>query len=382
MIIDENDPNPETACTYADDAVGMTPLSEEWDEVFGEYPCIVDSNGEEVCKIDKNNFQTTTDGTSIDIFGTPIGDYMICFPRRGFRIKKNDNGTVTVSITNKNYDPDFKYYAFQRTPYLSLDRMYVGAFLSQKNTSSGIAISWLNHKVPSTFNSTTEAELMLLNKSNKSGVSFEVLSYRRLQYLQCLCLLKCKSLNVQTAFSYGYVNATSPQACGTTTDAGMNLEVWREKFPSYLTSGKHQTKILGLEDFWGNLFEIISNIKIDSNSNYNIIIDNYSGSYETITVSSNQTGPSSGYITNIYGDNDLGFLPLRCIGANNVYYCDFASMNANRNVMIYGDSFYSGFNAGLFAQQFVITVPTNNTIIGMRMTMINWTLPKPKPDDE
>ena len=39
--IDQSNSNPETCCTYADDAVGMLPGSYEWDEWFGEYPCLL-----------------------------------------------------------------------------------------------------------------------------------------------------------------------------------------------------------------------------------------------------------------------------------------------------------------------------------------------------
>ena len=35
--IDQNNPDPETCCTYADDAVNMIPGSSDWDDFFGHY---------------------------------------------------------------------------------------------------------------------------------------------------------------------------------------------------------------------------------------------------------------------------------------------------------------------------------------------------------
>ena len=39
--IDQSNSNPLTCCTYADDAVGMTKGSSEWDDIFGYKPCIM-----------------------------------------------------------------------------------------------------------------------------------------------------------------------------------------------------------------------------------------------------------------------------------------------------------------------------------------------------
>ena len=47
VVIDQSNSNPETCITYADDAVGMTSGSSEWDDFFGHYPCLF-KNGVEV----------------------------------------------------------------------------------------------------------------------------------------------------------------------------------------------------------------------------------------------------------------------------------------------------------------------------------------------
>lgn len=85
-VIDLTNSNPATCITYEDDAVGMDAKSDAWDEFFGHYPCLF-KDGQEVGKLNRNNFAQFEDGTTADITSGNAGDVMIAFPRH--RIKYN-----------------------------------------------------------------------------------------------------------------------------------------------------------------------------------------------------------------------------------------------------------------------------------------------------
>ena len=124
--IDMSNLNPETCVTYADDAVGMTPGSQEWDEFFGHYPCLLKAT-EEQGKLKQDNFRQFENGTSADITTGDAGDVMIAFPRKGLRIDTAGD-IVTVSMTDDPDNSEFKYYGHTRGEDRK-DKFYVGAYL-------------------------------------------------------------------------------------------------------------------------------------------------------------------------------------------------------------------------------------------------------------
>ena len=124
--IDMSNSNPETCVTYADDAVGMTPGSQEWDEFYGHYPCLLKAT-EEQGKLKRDNFRQFENGTPADITSGDAGDVMIAFPRKGLRIDTTGD-IVTVSMTDDPDNSEFKYYAHSRGDEKK-DKFYVGAYM-------------------------------------------------------------------------------------------------------------------------------------------------------------------------------------------------------------------------------------------------------------
>jgi hypothetical protein len=111
LAIDLTNSNPDTCCTYEDKATSMTAKSEEWDKFFGYYPVLM-KNGQEVVRLNPNDYSKDLNGNSVDITSGDAGDVMIAFPRRGLKISTSGN-ILRVSFTDNINNRDFKYYAHQ-----------------------------------------------------------------------------------------------------------------------------------------------------------------------------------------------------------------------------------------------------------------------------
>ena len=114
--IDETKSNPDTCCTYQDDAVGMSSgaNADEWTEFFGYRPCLLRNslNGLEVKYLNPDNYTKFIDGTTADISSGYAGNVMIEFPRRGIKLSRSGN-YLYVSMTD---DPDADGYNYYRIP--------------------------------------------------------------------------------------------------------------------------------------------------------------------------------------------------------------------------------------------------------------------------
>jgi len=217
-IIDLTNPDPATCITYADDAVGMTPSSDEWDEWFGEYPCLF-KEGKEVGRLNPNNFAQFEDGTEADITSGESGDVMIAFPRRGLKIETSEDGNVlTVSMTDNLDSEDFKYYAHSRGE----DRrevFYLGAYKGYV----------LNNKLRSLSSRTPTggiSEKDCRDYAHKNGSGYEQSAFYQLTFNQAMYVLKYANLNSQKALGRGFVSGTSNAQLTGVTNKARN-ELWQ-----------------------------------------------------------------------------------------------------------------------------------------------------------
>ena len=265
VVIDQSNSNPETCITYADDAVGMTAGSSEWDEFFGHYPCLF-KDGVEVGRLNPNDFTKFEDGTDADITSGDAGDVMIAFPKLGYKITTSGDNVI-VSMTNNPSAEGYCYLAHTRGTTVK-DVFYLGAYKGYKLNSK---LRSLSDKLPTV--NTTIGNFRTQAQANGSG--YDQSAFNQLIFRQCMYLLKYKNLDSQTAVGKGYTASyhSSSHSTGYTNIKGMDYG----KADNTL-----QMKLFGLEDFWGNVYEFIDGIFIDSS--YNIL---------TATENFNDTG--SGY---------------------------------------------------------------------------------------
>ena len=299
--------------------------------MLGHYPCLF-KNGAEVGKLNRNNFAQFEDGTSADITSGNAGDVMIAFPKLGYKITTSGNN-MTVSMTDNPSAEGYCYLAHTRGTTVK-DVFYLGAY---KGYTSSSKLRSLSGKTPTV--NTTIGNFRTQAQANGSG--YDQSAFNQLIFRQCMYLLKYKNLDSQTAVGYGYANGNSASiSTGGTNTKGMDYGE---------TTGKLQMKLFGLEDFWGNVWEFIDGIFSDSSRNILTATENFNdtGSGYTNQGSSGFSSDSGGWISNVQGTSEMGFVIKGASGSETTYYCDYGSVSASR-LAYFGGVWGSGASAGAF----------------------------------
>lgn len=328
--IDLSNKDPETAVSYHDDAKNMIPGSILWDEFFGHYPCLLKA-GVENGELQKNDFGKFLDGSLADITTGNAGDLMIAFPLRGLRMSV-ENNIMTISMTDNPNDPSFSYLAHTRAGIIK-NVFYWGAY---KGVVLNNQLRSLSGHTPSGSISLNTARL----RAQANGSGYEISTFYPLNYLISAYLLKYKSRDSQTKVGMGYTKTNySALKTGGTETKGMD---WGE------TTGKQHMKVLGIEDFWGNIRESIDGLTITDQGNVLTSTGPFGETTEGYTnhgkyFSSN----GSGIISKFIGTTELGFVPSEFSGTISSHFCDqgYASMGYTP---FYGGGWNDDKNAGAF----------------------------------
>lgn len=334
VSIDLTNSNPETAVTYTDDAVGMTAGSADWytNPIFKKIkPCLF-KDGAVVGYLNPDNFAQFEDGSPADITSGDAGDVMIEIPKTGYKISKVDN-TLTVQITDAANKDGFSYMAHTRENEGDRDKLYIGAFLG--SVASGKLRS-LSGKTPTNY----ETIGSFRTKAQANGQGYDQFAFYPMTLLQCLYLIKYKNLNSQAALGMGYVNSDDymPKDTGATLDKGMD-------FGS--SDAYTQMKFLGIEDFWGNLYQWIDGLVASGDGNALVATTGFNDDGNGYTDKGFVSEGDGGYMKIPQGTNDLGFMWHTGGGSTTTYFSDYASFVAGC-VPFFGGDFNDDASAGAF----------------------------------
>ena len=311
--IKEGNSNPETCCTYADDAVGMEKGSSAWDKIFGYKPCIM-KDGTVVGYLNRDDFSKYEDGSNAPITDSNY-DVMIEFPRRGLKISKNENNVITISLTDNLNDENFTgYYHAHMSGTETKNYFYLGAYFmtgssSKVGSNSGGKIL------------TSISQPDFVNYAAARGSGYYIMSWFQWIYIQALYILKYGNLNSQAALGLGGLNATNNNITGTTDTEGMCY--------GDVKDSDKKVKLFGLEDAFGNYGTTLDGIYYSGKTLYPSII-NGGKSWSYTQDFSTDTG---GYITRTAGTNTLGFTPTAMAGASTAWYCDNGGYTYDANIL-------------------------------------------------
>ena len=360
--IDTTNSNPKTSVTYTDDAVGIEPNSSEWDEIIGNKPCILD-NGVVLGYLNPNDYTKYENGTSAPI--TTVGkDVMVEFPKRGYKIT-TENNIVKIRLTDNPNASGYSYKPFSRNAEGDRDYFYYGAYKGYVSSSKLYSVSGNTPTV-----NQTRATFRTYAKSRGTGYAQN--GFYQLTYLQCCYLLRFKNLNSQEAVGYGYANGNSGLiSTGGTNTIGMNSELMAE---SDRTGGKKQIKCLGIEDFWGNIYQWVDGITTDSSRR--LCVCHIPGSFSDSTsgtninvIASGVSSDISNYLSKVQGSTDGGFVAKEVSGSDSTYFCDYAVLYASR-VTYFGGDWYNGAYAGAFYLRVYNSSSGANSNIGSRLMYV------------
>lgn len=352
VLIDTANSNPETALTYANDAIGMTPASDEWDEFFGHRPCLF-KDGKVVGYLNPNDFTKFIDGRDADITSGNAGDVMIEFPRRGISIQTLGT-VVSISMTGGGNDPTFDYFAHNRG-FTKMNNFYLGAY---KGYGIGSKLRSLSGYLPTVDKNIGDFR----DLAQANGEGYEQSGFYQLTFRQAMYVLKYKNLNSQTVLGRGYVDGNASSIVTGGADLkGMDFGEG---------TGKLQMKLFGLEDYWGNVYEWIDGLA--TNSNRDLLTGNDDFNDTGSGYLNNGQGATSdigGYINKIQGSTTTGFMAKEVSGGSTTYYCDYANLYASR-VAYFGGYWASGSYAGAFQLHVYNSVTSAYSYVASRLMFL------------
>jgi hypothetical protein len=179
--------------------------------------------------------------------------------------------------------------------------------------------------------------------------------------LQVLFIVMFKSRDSQTALGRGYVDGNSTKInTGGTNAKGM----------FYGETGKAQNKFCGIEDFYGNLYYWIDGFF--SNATRNMLIANQSFNDTGSGYINYGVGASAdliGYINEVQGGMETGFVVKTITGSATTYYTDYGYLYASR-LPCFGGSWADGNIAGAFSLCTNYSATSTATIIAARIMRI------------
>lgn len=342
--IDLSNSNPATCVSYADDAVGMTAGSDAWDAFFGHYPCLF-KDGKEVGKLNRNDFNKFEDGRTADITSGNAGDVMIAFPRRGVRISTSGD-IVTVSMTDAQDDPNFKYYAHTKGADRR-DIFYLGAYKGYKDRSNKLRS--LSGEKP-TVSKTISA---FRSYAQSNGAGYEQSAFYQLTFRQVMYILKYKNLDSKPVIGGGCIcnsNNFVYKITGHSETYGMDSELIRKSNPSYMTDKEHHVKLFGIEDFWGNIEEWVDGFITDSSRNCLVSTGPYNDNGSGYKNNGNLGSSSqvSGYMSKPAGTTELGFLIKNGGGSETTYFVNYGFLYPSRVMKFGKHTDYATGHPGIF----------------------------------
>ena len=337
VSIDLSNSNPETSVTYTDGAVGMVAGSPDWYKmsIFNKIkPCLF-KNGAVVGYLNPDNFAQFADGTAADITSGNSGDVMIEIPKTGYKISKSGT-TLTVQITDDPNKKGFSYKAHTRTEDGDREKLYIGAFLGSNKDNKLRSVSGVAPQIETTLTD-------FRTHAQANGAGYDLFAFYPMTLLQCLYLIMYKNLDSQTALGMGYVGDENyefgAKNTGATLDKGMSYGS---------TDSMQQMKFLGIEDFWGNLYQWIDGLVSSSTRNALVATENFNDTgYGYTDIGQMSTKNIYGYMKAPQGNNDAGFIIGESGGSSSTYFSDYAYFDGGCGP-VFGGCFVDGANAGAF----------------------------------
>lgn len=341
--INTTDSNPETCCVYLDDAADMTKGSSDWDSmpIFNSIkPCMF-KNGKVAYYLNPNDYSKKANGAAAKLDGSD-GDVMVEFDKFAYRIY-NDGGYTYVTISNDAdtiaSDTRFKFLPFTRENEGDRSKIYIGAY-------HGVVV---NGKLRSISDSAPTVNMTIGNFRNAAqanGAGYEQFTFYQMTMLQCLYLIRYGNLNSQAALGAGRVSAPGPAVTGGTNTAGM--------YYGDVDDQTAQVKFAGVEDFYGSVADFIDGAYCDNDCHALVATNNFNDEvtgYKDLGAIS--SGGSNGWMSSIWGNTELGFIPKEFEGSNSTYFSDQAGVHlgcfAYFGTFFDGESYGGAFFLGLSA---------------------------------
>jgi len=356
--------------TYSDDATWLTAWDTAFDEFFGYSWVRLSSAWVETAEITQENSWWYG---KLDI--TQLGDIanwdnvMIKFPVRWIKMSKSWS-VVTLSITDATGRESewFQYYAFQNTGDIEANAsttvatkpLYLWTYLSRYNwnTSQLKSLSW---KTP-TWNYTMWSAI---TNAWYNWTWWTITWWYQRCLINAYYMMKYGNPNSQSVVWGWYVWMSSQQTTWL-TNSQTNATYWTNYYDI-------QVKLFWLEDWWGNLFQWIGWMFVDSSKNMYTALHDFTANIDTsesqYKIAGALTTTSGWYcMSKILWTNKWMFWFNWTVNnwSYNTYYCDNVDIGAS-SLGAGGGDWNDGSTAGAFHTTVGYRTSAANQYIGSRI---------------
>lgn len=305
-------------------------------------PCVF-KNGVVNYYLNRDNYNLKEDGTASVLTGED-GDVMIEIPRFYF-CNRIISATGLFTSYAKIYNAQNEVSSSLYSPQAHLignnvcDYVYVGAYLGTIIDGKLRSVSGVT---PTTNTSLEDFRDAAMN----NGVGYQIMDWGTLDALQCIAMCVVGVPYLQNVCGLGVSNAQ-----GISQTGGSNTS----SFISGAQDGLTHCKWLGIEDFYGNLWQFVDGVKINDQMQCLVATQAYNNGATTyVTERGNTTFSAlSGYVTKGYESYTLfnnttngialgsPFIPIGVQSTGGSYYKAYGSVASN-SFLRYGGSFDDG----------------------------------------
>ena len=344
------DSNPKTRIEYINDAVGFTPVTQDftlhtvdpgsWGQFLNDIhaPAMVKYDGTLDYYLDRTDTTKKFDGTPSDISNTAYeGNAMVEFRKYRYISRKTLGDYDYVFFSNQKVDDSYKDDAFtsldgeSKTPNFFFS-MFEGSYDGTRMRSIA------DTEIMRNTSASTE-----VSRAQANGSKWYISQWAQLCYIWDLLVLLGKSDNLQSTFGRGI--------CDLGWNDGNNPFGWtvgqtKDKGCFWGTStGDNCVRTLFIEDLWGRAWDRCAGIINDSGTIKVKLHGPYpapsttSADYNSYQVVA--TAPTAnGYVKQIL-NTEYGFIPTDVTGSDTTYMCDYFYQNAEgvRYAVVGGDWF-------------------------------------------
>lgn len=352
VSVDESNSNPDTCCSYIEDAIGVTSADSTslrgWADKFpfNKVKIVGFKDGKETGDINPENKDHYFGGVRVP----PDVDVMVKFPKFYWKFTKINNG-YEIRISDKKLD-GYDCFA-HKVNGVEKDYIYIGCYEASEESlklRSKSGVYPLTNHMLRDFREYAQAK----------GAGYQLFNYNTLKAVQVLFLIAYKGLDSQSKLGNGNSKGIRVET-GSTFDKGL---VYGERFKTVPMC------FLGIEDLWGNNYQWVDGIYVNgTNIHINEDNKNFNDTGKGYKVIPYQQKAISGYISKVSGTNDLGFYPSECNGSFSTQYCDFGYYKSN-TICRFGGNKERDTDDGIFCVQCDFLVGKKNSNTGARLVYL------------
>lgn len=347
MIVDNGDDGTPKSVEYADDCAGFIEARVSdmggWasTKLIKDYfkPCVIaPGDRAPAYYLQQANMSLKADGTPAVLTGAD-GDVMIEIHKLYGKITNVGN---KAKLSLMNYKEDDSCFCFNDIGGVEKDVVYRGAYKAGVASGASTIMRSISSVAPLVDITRATGRTYATNR----GVGYHQNNIFMLFLYQWMYLLMYKTRDSQTALGQGQTFSTNTAAANTGW-SNTKPFCWGDQ------DGVNGVKFLGVEDFYGNVWELVDGAVLNKLV-YKLTRDpslyNDTGAGYEISAACGMTAldNTNRFITKLQLTNDLGFLPAASGGSSSTFWCDNMWIADEVQVVAFGGAWDGMTKAGAF----------------------------------